>query len=468
MFYVNPHSALVCYGIFDHTGNNYLNSNQNAEIYYRAGLVQMGKEKIEEAVKLYRLAAEAGHMEAQLMLADLYLTGEGVEKNDREAMHWFQMAALQGNVQAQLSLSLISQKNQSPDAADALPDAASALPDAVNESLDAASALPDAVNESPDEAACCRKPFDANLIYETGQVVQMRQRISGVWSEDKKINLEKILQAKKRTYHHEQSPDAASALPDEVNESLDAVNESPDAAARCRKPFDATLIYEAGQVVQMRQRTSGVWSEDKEINLEKILQAKKRTYHHEQWLNTLEDEVGIFEWYQQRANEGNAAGLYGLSRCYKKGRGVLKDMNKSLMLLKQAADCGEPKAQYQMGKHLEKVEKNFKQAIEWYHRAAQGEYNKAQNRLVKIFSKTKNEWIPEKEEFMVCFQAAHRGYWKAQEMLGNMYREGRGVAKNNSEASQWEKLAKINRQGLAKPYAPPPEEMASAPDELKS
>lgn len=57
-----------------------------------------------EAAKYYILAAEEGHSEAQLALADCYFFGRGAYKNYSWALKWYQKAAEQGVVKAQQSL----------------------------------------------------------------------------------------------------------------------------------------------------------------------------------------------------------------------------------------------------------------------------------------------------------------------------------------------------------------------------
>ena len=56
------------------------------------------------AVLSVRTAAEQGNADAQFKLGDMYATGEGVPKDDREAERWFRMAAEQGHLGAQMSL----------------------------------------------------------------------------------------------------------------------------------------------------------------------------------------------------------------------------------------------------------------------------------------------------------------------------------------------------------------------------
>ena len=47
----------------------------------------------EEAIKWYRKAAERGHMKAQYNLGVKYNIGEGVAKNDAQAVKWYRKAA---------------------------------------------------------------------------------------------------------------------------------------------------------------------------------------------------------------------------------------------------------------------------------------------------------------------------------------------------------------------------------------
>ena len=57
-----------------------------------------------EAVKWLRKAAEQGHSDAQYNLGRCYYSGEGVEKDILEAVKWLRMAAEQGHLTAQNNL----------------------------------------------------------------------------------------------------------------------------------------------------------------------------------------------------------------------------------------------------------------------------------------------------------------------------------------------------------------------------
>ena len=53
-----------------------------------------------EAVRWYRLAAEQGYAKAQLNLGGMYALGRGLPQDDAEAVRWFRLAADQGYAQS--------------------------------------------------------------------------------------------------------------------------------------------------------------------------------------------------------------------------------------------------------------------------------------------------------------------------------------------------------------------------------
>ena len=55
-------------------------------------------------IALLRKAAEKGDADAQCKLGVCYLHGEGVEKDEHEAVKWYRKAAEQGNADAKEAL----------------------------------------------------------------------------------------------------------------------------------------------------------------------------------------------------------------------------------------------------------------------------------------------------------------------------------------------------------------------------
>lgn len=61
----------------------------------------------EQAVALWKPLAEKGFADAQYNLGIVYLHGDGVSKNDGEAIKWFRLAAEQGDRSAQQQLGVM-------------------------------------------------------------------------------------------------------------------------------------------------------------------------------------------------------------------------------------------------------------------------------------------------------------------------------------------------------------------------
>ncbi len=70
------------------------------------------KGEYSQAAVYYRKAAEAGSVDAQLMLGVCYYNGEGVEKNAMEAVKWFRQAAEQGSSCGQIYLGMCYFKSE--------------------------------------------------------------------------------------------------------------------------------------------------------------------------------------------------------------------------------------------------------------------------------------------------------------------------------------------------------------------
>lgn len=79
--------------------------NQGLSLYEGTG----GSPRYEEALKLFRQAAEQDYAAAQNQLGYCYSQGQGVAHNYSEAMKWHRKAAEQGNADAQYRLGLLYQ-----------------------------------------------------------------------------------------------------------------------------------------------------------------------------------------------------------------------------------------------------------------------------------------------------------------------------------------------------------------------
>jgi TPR repeat protein len=74
---------------------------------YSDGMIAMDNGNYEEAVKLFRVAAENGDKFSQHCLGVMLYKGKGVKKNYTEGFIWLDLAAKQGFSQAILDLSIM-------------------------------------------------------------------------------------------------------------------------------------------------------------------------------------------------------------------------------------------------------------------------------------------------------------------------------------------------------------------------
>lgn len=72
-----------------------------------AGKALYEKDDYTKAYLLLEKAAKAGNADAQFMVGNLYLWGEGTSKNARTAAQWYRKSAAQGHVKAQSNLAIL-------------------------------------------------------------------------------------------------------------------------------------------------------------------------------------------------------------------------------------------------------------------------------------------------------------------------------------------------------------------------
>ncbi|PMG31544.1 hypothetical protein BCU94_07345 [Shewanella sp. 10N.286.52.C2] len=71
------------------------------------GMAAYNSQKYEKAIFLFKSAAEQGYVDAQFNLGVIYGNGQGVTKDDKQAVAWYRKAADQGNASAQSKLGVM-------------------------------------------------------------------------------------------------------------------------------------------------------------------------------------------------------------------------------------------------------------------------------------------------------------------------------------------------------------------------
>ena len=82
----------------------------NAGAQFELGLMYGRERDDKEAMKWFRLAADQGNAKAQVRLGDIYFHGLGVEQNDAQAVNWYLMAAKQGDREGRRGLGMLGMR----------------------------------------------------------------------------------------------------------------------------------------------------------------------------------------------------------------------------------------------------------------------------------------------------------------------------------------------------------------------
>ena len=144
------------------------------------------------------------------------------------------------------------------------------------------------------------------------------------------------------------------------------------------------------------------------------------------------------------AEQGSAQAQYRLGCRYWNGDGVERDARQAADWFDRAARQGLAPAQRMLGRCYEQgrgVERDARQAAAWYRWAATQGDPEAQYALGVCLDKGLGTEENAAEAFAWYKNAAAQGLKKAQLALADCYEKGRGVPKNSSLAREWRKAA---------------------------
>ena len=147
-----------------------------------------------------------------------------------------------------------------------------------------------------------------------------------------------------------------------------------------------------------------------------------------------------FETLLQAAEQGDPEAQYNLGEAYRKGEGVLKDDAEAARWYRMAAEQGHRYAQGSLGLAYRKGEgvlKDDAEAVRWFQMAAeQGSFHFLRLRVL-IAGGDRDP----AEAARVFQMVAEQGDPEAQFSLGTAYMEGAGVSQDLAEAARWFQMA---------------------------
>jgi|GEM_PF-5056022 len=137
------------------------------------------------------------------------------------------------------------------------------------------------------------------------------------------------------------------------------------------------------------------------------------------------------------SDKGDAEASFCLGFMYAAGDGVAQDYKQAGTLIRKSAEQGYAPSQYFLAEEFRSGAKNSQKALEWYLKAAEQEYDFAQNNLGLIY--LHGLGIPQdyKEAFKWISKAANHGRGTSQSILASMYLNGQGTPQDISQAIKW-------------------------------
>ncbi len=167
------------------------------------------------------------------------------------------------------------------------------------------------------------------------------------------------------------------------------------------------------------------------------------------------DPAKAFEWYRNAAEQGDPRAQYWLGMMYVAGFGVSRDYAKGMDWLTKAAEQGDAEALWHLGNIYAvppvgaespfDVKHDNAKAIAWWSKAAERGHAVAVNALIGVhqdgtFGVSKDAV----KAFEWATKGAEQGDYEAQFALAKMYETGEGVQKDASTAVEWRRKALYN------------------------
>lgn len=397
------------------------------------------KKDLDEAVLWYRMAAEQGHVKAQIILGWIYSHARAREyigwifpsrdfdtSDDLDqAIEWYRKAAEQGDPVAQLNLSLMSMPcyhkagERSLQCRETLKSGCEWAKKAADQGNSAAQynfGLTCSKGEETvqwllkaAEQGNAAAEYKLGKIYIDGNKDIRKDSIRGI---------EWIIRAAKRGH--------------------------PEAIKWIRPP---DFNYSApSQYPQLSEIRGAEWflREEEKLSRGNLAESTQLRILDIGGIDIRQDTNEAVMWWQKIAEQGSPVAQHMLGNMYKKGSGVKEDLVEAVRWYTRAAEQGDTEAQCDLAQMYfdgKGVQKDEPQAASWLRKAAVQGYAYAQNFLAYIYGKGQGVPKDDTQAFQWYRKAAEQGYAIAQDNLGRMYQDGRGVKKDEIQAVKWYRKA---------------------------
>ncbi|MFN7708906.1 MAG: tetratricopeptide repeat protein [Sphingobacteriia bacterium] len=396
----------------------------DADAQYELGVLARttGLVSLEVAAYWYRKAAEQGHTDAQVNLADIYEHGIGVAKDLKEAFHWYQRAAEQGSLHAQNHMGVLYEQGN----------------ELTQDYAQAAHWY-----ERAAEQGSLHAQYNLGLLYEQGKGVPQDYTQAAHWYQTALSCGPPWTMFK--------------GLIGTVSYRLGLLYEQglgvEQDASRARELY--LQAAERGAIDEAIERLRPFLKPPKALFRQAQGGDPKAQYKLAKWYynGAVYDYEKAAHWCRQAADQDHKNAQHWLGALYALGHGIEQDPAQATYWYQRASDAsdqGDPEALVNLAIQAFLAE-DFPKAVQWYRLAAEKGHVEAQYILGNIYSASDGDEIVEPDYPQAVnwyLQAAEQGHPDAPYALGKLYEEGKGVAKDEAQAIHWYRQATDNYRAI--------------------
>lgn len=163
-----------------------------------------------------------------------------------------------------------------------------------------------------------------------------------------------------------------------------------------------------------------------------------------------ERKEGI-DWLNRSADLGNASAMVHLGFSYREGQCVQTDLSLAESWFIRGYEAGDTHAAVHVGRLLAFYADKPKEALHWFHLAAEAEQTESYVSLAMLYDDHRGGWFDPAKAVLWYQRVADEGRGSAPRAmleLARHYRDGVGVSADKTIAQQWiEKLLETAREG---------------------
>lgn len=375
-------------------------------------------------------AASSGDARAKTALGLRYVMGRGVPADDAQAMVWLRQGAMAGDAVAQVSLAtMLAFESDAQDLPGALVWFGKAAAQGNTQAQAELARMLDAglgVTRSPAEAQQWR---DAAQEQADRSMLDWAFRIAATGAGNWRL----AQGAAGRSQGVASDVDSLDGVVPAVD--VRAVGLAVERGSVPAKSVGAVLLA-TGNGVGKDEKLAVAWLKDAAEAGHRYAQAALGELYMLGWGPLEKDQEKGALWMGRAAKQGLREAMTSYGSMLAGGKGVKENRREAFVWIRKAADAGEPRARLMMAMNaLARDERE--EAARWFSRAAENGDDAVLSMLGVLFGWGDAAVAGESEKVTEVRRYAQRGEPEAQLMLGLLFEEGWGVARNTVQAERW-------------------------------